>query len=99
MKFHEKYYGQLKGYKVTNVTFEDDGMGGVFPKLHMWNIKADKGYERLRSNCHLMRRAMRVDLHSSISLIRRRLMTEVSEVKETTVRCHDGNTRVTCVTV
>lgn len=35
MDFYQKYYGQLVGFHIHRVSFEDDDMGGAFPILHI----------------------------------------------------------------
>lgn len=38
--FYEKYYGQLVGFYIHKVSF-DEGEGDVFPILHIRNTKGD----------------------------------------------------------
>lgn len=41
--FYEKYYGQLVGFTVTAVSFEEDEFGGdPFPVLHIQHHNGDK---------------------------------------------------------
>jgi len=43
MDFYKKYYGQLVGYTIVGVSFEEDiyAEGEFFPVLHVQNRKGD----------------------------------------------------------